>query len=188
MLRHFFEIRVGQVGHQVVHRRIATRAVAKADQLVVQVAGRFAGNAGKVAIGRALALLAVAGDAALHPGLDGIELAEGRDGFVRLFRLATGSGHAEQQQGAGQGFCDVRHWLTPKQKHARQRRSTARYHAINIAELIIQPSLAPFDVRTVERWKIFQFLYTGQILTLPAIAVGGKKMALPELPAARNCK
>ena len=78
VLRHFLEVRVGKVRNQVVHRRVAAGAVAERDQLVIEVARGLAGDAGEVAVVRALALLAVAGDAPLDARGHGGDVGEAR--------------------------------------------------------------------------------------------------------------
>jgi hypothetical protein len=82
VFRHFAQVRVGQVRHQVVHRRVLARAVAEGDQLVVKVTGGLAGDARKVAVAGALAPLPVTGDAALDTRLHGVDLLERRHGVV----------------------------------------------------------------------------------------------------------
>ena len=82
VLGHLAQVGVGQVRDEVIHRRVPARAVAEGDELVVQVAGRLAGDAREVAVVRALAALPVAGDAALDARLHRIDLAERRHGIV----------------------------------------------------------------------------------------------------------
>lgn len=57
---HCIQVSVGQMCHQMIQRRIDAAALSKIDQLVVQVALRFAGNAREVAGAGGAALLAMA--------------------------------------------------------------------------------------------------------------------------------
>ena len=85
------QVAVGQIRDEVVHRRVLARAVAKRHELVVEIAGRLAGDAREVPVARALAALAVAGHAALHARLHRVELLERRDRGV--LRVDAGRSH-----------------------------------------------------------------------------------------------
>ena len=76
------QIRVGQIGDEVIHRRVLALAVAKRDQLVVEIGGGLARDAREVSVAGALPALAVARDAALDARLHRIDRLEGWNGLI----------------------------------------------------------------------------------------------------------
>ena len=103
------QVGVGQVRDQVVHRRIHARAVAKRHELVVEVGGRLAGDAREVAVARALAALAVAGDAALDARLHRIDLAERRHGMVLRTGRRVQRRRDDERDDARRSACEQLH-------------------------------------------------------------------------------
>ncbi|CAM2151868.1 hypothetical protein PT2222_270038 [Paraburkholderia tropica] len=88
------QVIVGEIGDQIIHRRVLAATLAKIHQLVVEVLGRFAGETREVVVVGALTVRAVARRAALHARFD-------RVGGFGLRGLggsgAEDSGRAEQQ-------------------------------------------------------------------------------------------
>jgi hypothetical protein len=81
MLGHPHQVGVRQVGQQVVHGDVLAAAVAEGHHLVVQVAGRLAGQAREVDVLDAAPLRAVAAGAGLHPCFHGVRDAIGGSGL-----------------------------------------------------------------------------------------------------------
>ena len=85
------QVSVRKIRDEVIHRRVTALAVAKRDELVIEITGGLAGDAREVIVARALAALAMTGGAALDAGLHGIERLECRDCRVLRERLRGGN-------------------------------------------------------------------------------------------------
>ncbi len=104
------EIGVGQKFQQIVHRRISAPPVPECHQLVIEIAGGFAGQPREIDVAGALALRAVARSTAQHPR---------RHRVRRLF----GRNHA----GNG-GLCMGRAQLQRDQQKTRQHQLKNQFH------------------------------------------------------------
>ncbi len=94
----FAQIAVAQVLQQTRHQRVMTAPFAKADQLVVQIAGRLAGDAGQIALIAGSAFIAVASGAGPHAFGQRVGHRPGR----RLRGRRAGQAGYEQQDGTEQ--------------------------------------------------------------------------------------
>ena len=85
------QVSVRKIRDEVIHRRVTALAVAKRDELVVEITGRLAGDAREIIVARALPALAVTGGATLDAGLHRVEALEGRNRGVLRERLGGGN-------------------------------------------------------------------------------------------------
>jgi hypothetical protein len=116
-LRHPVKILIGQIGQQVIHWGIFAAAIAKGDQLVIQVAVRLSRKAGKVDVSRSSAMLPMAGTQA-------------RTRSSIVFGSVCAEGAAVVCAGDGTVFCAAPGWQSAVREIRRKEKICQPTHSL----------------------------------------------------------
>ena len=109
IFRKLSQIIIGQIGEQIVHRRIFAPAGFEGFQLVVEISGRLARKPREIGVVRALPFNAMAGRA----GLDALR----HIGRIGSGFLGRGKTCAQEEKTACQEGLSYGHYVSPKHNH-----------------------------------------------------------------------